>query len=103
MPPDVATYALSKSVAGGARRPELVTFQVTRWNPENGVTVVRRFDAGPGEIVGDLATTRVPVSDGSGAKNQKIDFNSREIVLDVTGGTVPLPQPVAIGAPLAMP
>jgi hypothetical protein len=102
MPPDVATYALAK-VLPNPKRSDLVTFQVTRWNPEDGVTVVRRFDAGPGEIVGNVASTAVPVSDGSGQQTKRIDFNSHEIVLDTTGGTQPVPPLGAGNAPLTVP
>jgi hypothetical protein len=102
MPPDVATYALAK-VLPNPKRSDLATFQVTRWNPEDGVTVVRRFDAGPGEIIGNMATTAVPVSDGSGQQTKRIDFNSHEIVLDTTGGTQPVPPLGAGNAPLTVP
>jgi hypothetical protein len=95
MPPDVAAYAVSKAPG---RRNDLVTFQVTRWRPEDGVTVVKKFDAGPGEIVGEYSSVPVPVSDGSGKKNHRIDFNSHEIVLDTTGGMAPLPSGVGNGA-----
>ncbi|HMB08689.1 MAG TPA: hypothetical protein VKP69_33780 [Isosphaeraceae bacterium] len=102
MPPDVATYVLSKTPPAG-KRADQVHFQVTRWNAENGVTVVRTFDAGPGEIVGELRTADVPASDGTGKKPMKIDFNSHEVVLDTTGGYQPLPPLGVGGAPLAVP
>ncbi len=100
MPPDVTAYTVSKAPG---KRSDLVTFQVTRWRPDDGVTVVKRFDAAPGEIVGEFSSAAVPVSDGSGKKNSRIDFNSREIVVDATGGIVPLPPIGAGNAPIAMP
>jgi hypothetical protein len=100
MPTDVAAYAVSKAPG---RRSDLVTFQVTCFRPEDGVTVVKRFEAAPGEIIGEFSSAQIPVSDGSKAKNSRVDFNSREIVLDATGGNVPLPPIGAGGAPIAMP
>jgi hypothetical protein len=100
MPPDVAAYTVSKAPG---RRSDQVTFQVTRWRPDDGVTVVKRFDAAPGEIVGEYSSAQVPVSDGSGKKNSRIDFNSREIVVDASGGNVPLPPIGAGNAPISMP
>ncbi len=90
MPADVTTYALKKSPD---RRAEKVTFQVTRWTPEDGVTVVRNWEAAPGEVVGDTASTPIPVIDGSDKKPQsrKVDYTSHLVVLDVTGGDQLMP------------
>ena len=105
MPPDVAAYAMAKTKTGqGAKaRPDLVTFQVARWNPANGVTVVRNFDAGPGQLIGEPATTRIPNSDGKAAASQLVDYNSRQIVIDATGGPQPISGVGANGAPLDVP
>jgi hypothetical protein len=103
MPSDVATYALAK-------RPPLpkkldqVNFEVVRWRAEDGVTVVKRFDAAPGEIIGEVQSADVPASDGSGKKSHRIDFNSRQIVLDVMGGNQPIPPlGPGLGSQLALP
>ncbi|MFO0910009.1 MAG: hypothetical protein U0794_16955 [Isosphaeraceae bacterium] len=104
MPADVTTYAMRKAPAdGSSRRTDQVQFQVTRWTPEDGVTVVRNFNAGPGEVVGDPATASIPVSDGSGAKNKLVDFNSHLLVLDTAGGPRPIAPLGASGAPLDVP
>lgn len=105
MPPDVAAYAMAKTKTGqGAKaRPDLVNFQVARWNPANGVTVVRFFDAGPGQIIGNAVTTQIPNSDGKPASSQLVDYNSRQIVIDSTGGPQPISGVGANGAPLDVP
>jgi len=90
MPADVTTYAVRKAPAGGPESEE-VQFQVTRWNPEDGFTTVRDFNAGPGDIIGEPRDAPVPATDGTGAKNKRIDFNSRQLVLDAMGGDQPLP------------
>jgi hypothetical protein len=96
MPADVTAYAMRRSPD---RRVEKVQFQVTRWDPTDGVTVYKNFDAAPGEVVGDVASTAIPVIDGSDKKSQsrKIDYTSHQVVLDVTGGDQPLPPVGAQG------
>ena len=91
IPSDVATYAIQKSPPssqGGA--VDKIIFHVTSFNPEDGITVVRQFPAGPGEIIGTPTSTQIPASDGSGAKSKVIDFTSRQIVLSTTGSQVSL-------------
>ena len=78
-----------------------------RFRPSDGVTVTRNFPAGPGEVIGEPGTTAIPSSDGSKPKNSLIDFNSRQIVLDVVGnkksnGYQQLPSGF-IGPPLERP
>jgi hypothetical protein len=106
MPPDVMPYATG-SLPPTPASDLKVHFQVIRFNPADGVTVPHPFDVGPGEIVGDLRTAEVPVSDGSGKKAKKVDFDSRQIVLDVvankkTQGYQHLPQGF-VGPPVARP
>jgi hypothetical protein len=103
MPADVSPYALATEPASPGSDVK-VTFQVIRFHPDNGVTAPRTFQAGPGEVIGEPKTTEIPVADGSGKKTRTIDFNSRQIVLDVnvikkTGGSQPLPTGM-IGAPV---
>jgi hypothetical protein len=86
MPPDVEPYAMG-TLPPNPRSDTKVFFQVIRFNPGDGWTVPHRFDAGVGEVIGEFRpTTEVPSSDGSGKKREPIDFNSRQIVLDVSGG-----------------
>jgi hypothetical protein len=104
MPADVAAYAMRKAPpAAGAKRPDQVSFQVARWNPSDGVTVVRTFSAGPGEILGEPLNSSIPATDGTKPKSKLVDFNSHEIVLDATGGPQRTSAVGATGAPLDMP
>jgi hypothetical protein len=93
MPPDVATYALAKE-PNVPRKLEQVNFEVARWTPESGVTVVKRFPAAPGELIGELSSVAVPITDEAGKKlpqTRRVDFNSHQFVLDVMGGDQPIP------------
>jgi len=91
MPADVTAYAFKPAPNAKASEVVPVQFQVTKWNPDDGVTVVRTFDAAPGDIVGENASVLIPTSDGSKASNKTVDFNTRHLVLDSAGGTQPLP------------
>ncbi len=96
MPPDVMPYATATSPPSPTSDMK-VRFQVVRFHPADGVTVPRNFDAAPGEVIGEPRTSDIPVSDGTGKKSKVIDFNSRQIVLDVvsnkkTGGYQHLPS-----------
>ncbi len=82
MPPDVMPYATATSPPGPTTDVQ-VTFQVVRFHPADGATVPHNFTYGPGDIVGEPRTAEVPVSDGTGKKSHTIDFNSRQIVLDI--------------------
>jgi hypothetical protein len=82
MPPDVMPYATA-SQAGSAKNDVQVRFQVVRFHPEDGATVPKNFWASAGDVVGDPRMADVPASDGTGKKAKQIDFNSRQIVLDV--------------------
>ena len=90
VPADVSTYA--QLPAQDNRRDDVVMFQVVRWNPATGQTVVKTDDAGPGFVIGEYGTVQEPSVDGSGAKSVNIDFNSRSIVLDAAGGRYRIPE-----------
>jgi hypothetical protein len=107
MPPDVMPYAkgiLPPSPASDVK----AQFQVIRFNPADGVTVPHNFGASPGEVIGEPRTDWIPVSDGTGKKSKTIDFNSRQVVLDVyankksLAGNQPLP-PGLSGTPVDRP
>jgi hypothetical protein len=85
MPTDVQPDAVAALPASG-KSDTKVRFQVIRFNPGDGWTVPHRFEAGVGEVIGEPYRESVPRSDGSGTKKEEIDFNSRQIVLDVDGG-----------------
>jgi hypothetical protein len=97
-------YAMATSPPGPGNDMK-VTFQVIRFHPLDGVTVPRNFYAAPGEVIGEPRTSDIPVSDGTGKKSKVIDFNSRQIMLDVfsikkTGGFQHLPAGF-VGPPIA--
>jgi len=92
MPPDVATYAINKEPYL-PKKLDQVLFEVARWTPNSGVTVVRKFPAAPGEIIGEYTSAPIP-SSSTGTltvKSERVDFNSHQIVLDVMGGDQPIP------------
>jgi hypothetical protein len=95
VPPDVAAYAMAKTAS--ATQSDQVKFQVTKWDPSTGVMVVRTFDAGPGAIIGDLQSTEIPTSEGTGTTRSRVDFNSHQIVLDALGGEKPVPRALDTG------
>src|SRR5262249_48118064 len=86
MPSDVANYALSKELPV-PRKLDQVNYQIARWTPEDGVTIVKRMTAAPGQIIGDVSSAALPILDPSGKKtvSRRIDFNSHQVVLDVMG------------------
>lgn len=86
VPPDIATYAVNKSLTGGDGRGDQVKFQVATWNPKDGQTIVKAFDVGVGQVIGDVSPAKVPDPEGKGVKQPKIDFTSRQVVLDTEGG-----------------
>jgi hypothetical protein len=101
MPADVQPFVIGSLPASPKSGPK-VAFDVIRFNPEEGATVPRHFEAGPGEIIGDVRSADIPVSDGTGKKTKSIDFTSHQLVLDVMGGLKPLPAGFP-GAPLDQP
>ena len=92
IPADVSTYAVEKTLAGNLARGDEVRFQVATWNAKDGQTIVKAFDAGPGKVIGEPSLAKVPDPDGKKAPSTKIDFTSRQVVLDTEGGTRPVSQ-----------
>jgi hypothetical protein len=89
MPPDVTAYAMG--VLPATPKSEMKgAFQIIKFNPEDGQTLPRQFEAAPGELLGEVRTTPIPTSDGTGPKNKAVDFSSQLLVLDVVGGYKPL-------------
>jgi len=102
MPPDVQPYAVG-SLDPNPRRDRQVRFEVVRFNPADGWTVPRHFEASAGEVIGDRRTAEVPASDGSGTKSKTIDFSSRQVVLDVKGGGYQQLPARLVGTPIERP
>ncbi len=90
VPPDVATYALRKAPAATDPTGEKVEFQVVKWSEDDGLTVVKKFEQGPGQIIGEKRSARIPDPKvANQAKNQQYDFTSHQVLADVLGGTRP--------------
>jgi hypothetical protein len=90
VPADVTTYALRP--VPGTKTRDAVTFQVVKWNEADGLTIVRNFDQKPGDIIGALSNALVPAPDGKkDVVSRPIDFNSRQLLVDSTGGSLPVP------------
>ena len=91
-----------------ARRADMkVRFQVVRFHPADGVTVPRSFDARRERSSASRGRQIFPSPMARARKVKVIDFNSRQIVLDVvsnkkTGGYQHLPSGI-IGPPIARP
>lgn len=85
VPADVTTYAMQTTPGNAAG--DSVQFQVVKWNETDGLTVVRTFDETPGQIIGESSSTPVPKDDGKGRTSRPIDFTSRQIMLDSSGGS----------------
>jgi hypothetical protein len=88
IPADVATFALGKSTT--SRRDDAIEFQVVRWNPSDGITVVTRVSGAPGQVIGGPDTARVPNEDGKGTTSKAIDFTSRQLLIDTVAAQRPL-------------
>ncbi|GAC1334419.1 MAG: hypothetical protein NVSMB14_01500 [Isosphaeraceae bacterium] len=82
IPNDVSAYVAKVSSAGN----EKLQFEVAVWNPDDGQTLVKDFDAGPGQVIGGRASPIVPNYEGKESKPKSIDFTSKILVLDTEGG-----------------
>jgi hypothetical protein len=100
MPADISAYALS--LLPSAKSDTMVNFQVIRFDTNTGVTIPHKFAASTGEIIGETSSADIPTSEGTGKQIKPVDFNTRQIVLDVRGGLQPLP-PGFPGGPLEHP
>jgi hypothetical protein len=94
MPADAAAYAMG-TLPANPKSDIKARFQVIRFDPTEsggGAIVPAFFEAQPGEVIGEVRTRDVPVSDGTGKKAKSIDFNTHQIVLDAAGGLQGLPS-----------
>ena len=104
--PDIMPYAIGSDPLSPTADVK-IQFQLVRFRPSDGVTVTRHLPYGPGEVIGEPRTAEIPTSDGTKHKSSVIDFNSRQIVLDVnankkTGGYQQLPTGF-VGPPIERP
>jgi hypothetical protein len=84
VPADVTTYAVRPAPSN--RRTDAVEFQVARWDPSTGVTVVKTFPYAPGQIIGEISSAAIPKDNGEGRTSKNIDFVSRQLIVDTEGG-----------------
>jgi hypothetical protein len=98
VPADVTAYAMYKLQGGENSRSDTIYFQVVRWTDDDGLTVYRSFEAGPGQILGEQRRMQVPNYDDTTPNNDQptrtkaVDFNTRQMVLDTSGGYVSPPR-----------
>ena len=90
VPSDVSIY--TQFAGRDVRRDDVVNFQVIRWDPAKGETVVKTDEAAPGFLVGEYGSVLYPSSEGTGPESKSIDFNSRSFVLDAVGGDHQIPD-----------
>jgi hypothetical protein len=104
VPADVAAYAAAPSDVPNDPRNN-VKFQVVRFHPEDGVTIVKSFDAAPGQMVGDLSSASLPKYTGDKVTSQvkPVDFTAHQVVVASVGGREPLSVLNLSGAPLEDP
>ena len=100
MPADVATYAIGKSPRTPAdNRHDQVEFQVVRWDEEDGLTVVHKFDQAPGQIIGTKYSTRVPNDKKDKIVSREYDYTSHQVLADALGGDRPASEIQGLGVP----
>jgi|GEM_PF-822068 len=96
VPADLAIHLLGAApVSGNPRdRKDAMTYQLSLWDESYGVTIVRDFNAAPGEIVGKMERTRYADYSGDTVEVQTvpIDFASDKLMLDGFGGSVAMPD-----------
>jgi hypothetical protein len=86
VPADIAAYASQPAELPNDPR-NVVKFQVARFHPEDGVTIVKSFDAAPGQMVGESKSATIPKYSTDEIKPQvkPIDFTSHQIVIGTVG------------------
>ncbi len=88
IPADVATYVMDFAPSGPEqKRDDRVMFQVVRYQPDSGLTIVTTSTDSPGMIVGDAKAAGVPDLDNRKIVSQTVDFTSRRVLVDVAGGS----------------
>lgn len=105
VPADVTAYAIRNAPANEKEvRQDMIQFQVARWNEKNGLTIIRNFNAGPGQVLGYVRSTTIPVLDAEPKDDktsviEQVDYNTHEVVLDTNGGPKPLPRIPGVRGP----
>ncbi len=99
VPADVATYAIGAALTPVENRSDAVQFQVVKWNPEDGLTIVKNFDQVPGQVIGRPESAMVPRKEGGNLTSAQIDFTSHQILADILGGTHKPDEIQGLGTP----
>jgi hypothetical protein len=89
VPADVTLHAVKQSPSA-TKRSDAVQFQIERWDPTTGLTIVKTIDEAPGAILGEPMVSNIPKEDGKGLRSKEIDFTSRQVLVDAAGGPRPL-------------
>ena len=97
VPADVSTYALGNSLIPGGEDRTKVQFQVAKWSPEDGLTVIEKYDQVPGDIIGQMGGALVPNEKGTGLTRKPYDFTSHQILADAMGGDRPTSEAQSFG------
>lgn len=98
--PDVETYVAGVPPSDARRqRPDVLQFNVVRWNNESGHTIVKPFYEAPGDIIGQPENAAIPVEDKDKLRlgSRQIDFTSNRALVDTAGGQIPLER-LGLGA-----
>ncbi len=87
VPADVATYIVDSAPdAANVNRNDLVQFQMVKWEPSTGLTIVRRLNSAPGQVIGEKIASQVPDLLNKKQKRLEVDFTSHRVLVDASGG-----------------
>lgn len=103
VPADVASFVVDTARPTPDRPANTLAFEVVKWDPTTGLTVLHDFPAAPGEIIGTTATARVPDEEYNKIESKTVDFTSRQLLVDALGGPAPLDPLRLGGAPVDAP
>lgn len=97
IPADIATFAAGRTL-GVDPATEKFAFEVAAWNETDGMTVVKKFDPQPGDIIGSKARVNLPDDKKDGALSGKdVEFTSNQILADALGGDRPANETQPLG------
>jgi hypothetical protein len=96
VPPEVMVHLVKKPPVTNDPAGDPLRFQLTRWNPDDGLSVVQEFEIRMGDAVGWLQRVRIPAVEVNPTPDanpkistKPIDFNSGQLMLDELGGSIP--------------
>lgn len=99
VPADVSTYALRKTPSGADPTGSKIEFQVAKWSQDDGLTVVKKFDQAPGDIIGQRQSTSIPnPKKPEEITTKQYDYTSHQILADALGGERPASEIQPLGA-----